>query len=246
MPQKLSAVDKDRWKRAQDWELAFWRREQHKTGVKGTALRVLRPALQAVRSKRATGDDWNGWWRDQFDGYDFLPKHLGDYIELGCGPYTNTRLVIRGHTADRVVCSDPLADEYVKFRGRWLAEAARKGKIEIDAHAIEDEPFPPGSFDVVVIINVLDHVMDADACMRVAIGLLKPGGYLIFGQNLANPEMKGKHEWFEEGHPIRATADDVEHYLEGLEPVLDKTLPANDPPLHNGVLVFAGRRPAEA
>ena len=238
----LSSVDRDRWKRAQEWELDFWRREQQKTGVKGFALKVAGPLLRAIQSRRATGDDWNEWWRDQFDGYSFLPSHIGDYIELGCGPYTNTRLVMRGRTADRVICSDPLADEYVKFRGRWLADAASKGLVEVDNHPIEDLPFPPGSFDVVVIINVLDHVMDADACMRNAINLLKPGGYFIFGQNLANPEMRGKHEWFEEGHPIRATAEDVEGYLEGLTPVLNKTLPANDPPLHTGVLVFAGRR----
>jgi SAM-dependent methyltransferase len=243
MPEQgLSSVDKDRWKRAQQWELDFWRRAQVKTGWKKVAFKLARPVLAAIQSRRATGDDWNHWWAEQFDHYSFLPDHVGDYIELGCGPYTNTRLVMKGRTADRVVCSDPLAEEYLKFEGRWLADAARKGKVEIDAHAIEELPFAPGTFDCVVIINVLDHVMDADACMRTAIGLLKPGGYFIFGQNLANPEMRGKHEWFEEGHPIRATAEDVDGYLQGLTPVLNKTVPPNDPPLHTGILVYAGTR----
>ena len=160
------SVDRDRWKRAQEWELAFWQRAQVKTGWKKVAFRIARPILSAIQSRRATGDDWNHWWRDQFEGYSFLPDHLGDYIELGCGPYTNTRLVLKDRSADRVVCSDPLAEQYLEFSGRWLADAARKGKIEIDANPIEELPFPPSSFDVVVIINVLDHVMDADACMR--------------------------------------------------------------------------------
>jgi SAM-dependent methyltransferase len=242
----LDAVDKDRWQRAQQWELEFWQRAQQKTGWKKVAFKVARPFLAAIQSRRATGDDWNHWWREQFDDYSFLPENMGQYIELGCGPYTNTRLVLRDHTADRVVCSDPLADEYLKFKGRWLSDAHRKGDIEVDNHPIEELPYEPGTFDVVVIINVLDHVMDADACMKTAIGLLKPGGIIVFGQNLANPEMRGKHEWFEEGHPIRATAEDVEGYLQGLEPVLNKTVPPNDPPLHTGMLVYAGRRPAAA
>lgn len=241
MPEGMS-VDRERWKQAQEWELAFWRRQESKKGWKRLVFPIVRPLLAAVRSRRAGGDDWNRWWREQFDGYSFLPEHIGSYIELGCGPYTNTRLVIKDRTADRVICSDPLADDYLRFRGRWLADAARKGIIEVDNHPIENCPFPPGSFDVVVIINVLDHVMDADACMRTAIGLLKPGGYFIFGQNLANPEIRGKFEWFEEGHPIRATAEDVEGYLEGFEPLLKKVVPPHDPPVHTGVLAFAGRR----
>ena len=67
MPEGMS-VAKDRWQRAQEWELAFWRREQTRKGWKGLAFRVARPFLAAVQSRRATGDDWNEWWRDQFDG----------------------------------------------------------------------------------------------------------------------------------------------------------------------------------
>ena len=238
------AVDRDRWKQAQEWELAFWKGQQTRTGWKRLVFPVVRPLLAAVHSRKATGDDWNLWWRDQFENYGFLPEQLGDYIELGCGPFTNTRLILEGRTANRIVCSDPLANEYVKFEGRWLADAAAKNLIEVDSHPIEDLPFPPSSFDAVVLINVLDHVMDADRCLRVAIGLLRPGGYFIFGQNLANPELAGKYEWFEEGHPIRLTEEDVGGPLRSLEPLIEKTVTANDEPLHTGVLIFAGiRRP---
>ena len=240
------SVDKNRWESAQKWELEFWQKAENKTGLKGMAFKLARPFLAAIHSRRASGDDWNEWWAKQFDNYSFLPTHVGQYIELGCGPYTNTRLVMKGRTADRAVCSDPLADEYVKFEGRWLAEAYKKGQVEVDSHPIEELPFEPGTFDVVVIINVLDHVMDADLCMKNAIALLKPGGYFVFGQNLANPEETGKHEWFEQGHPIRLTPKDVEPHLEGLEPVINKTLPPNDPPLHLGMLIYVGRAPAAA
>ena len=99
------AVDRERWERAQAWELAFWQRDQKRTGLRRIAYPILRPLLAAVGSKRATGDDWNLWWRDQLDGYRFLPDDLGDFIELGCGPYTNTRLILNGRTARRVVAA---------------------------------------------------------------------------------------------------------------------------------------------
>ncbi len=236
------SVERSRWQRAQAWELAFWERGQTRAGWKRFVYPIVRPVLATLGSRRVTGDDWNLWWRDQFENYAFLPERLGDYIELGCGPYTNTRLILNGRTADRVVCSDPLADQYVEFKGRWLADAAANGIVEIDAHPIEDIQFPPSSFDVVVLINVLDHVMDADVCLRTAIGLLKPGGYFIFGQNLANPDIAGQYEWFEEGHPIRLTAADVEGHLRTLTPVLNKTVPPHDPPVHTGILAFAGTR----
>jgi SAM-dependent methyltransferase len=239
---KTASVDRDRWKRAQDWELAFWRREQSRTGWKRVVYPILRPVLAALGSHRATGDDWNLWWRAQFDDYAFLPRELGDVIELGCGPYTNVRLILKDHTTRRAVCSDPLADEYLTFRGRWLAEAAEKGIIEVDNHPIEEAPFAPETFDVVVLINVLDHVMDAEKCMVTAVGLLRPGGYLIFGQDLNDPETVGKYEWFEEGHPIRPTLADVEPHLDAFEPVLSKTVPPRDEHLQTGVLVFAGRK----
>jgi SAM-dependent methyltransferase len=191
-----------------------------------------------------TGDDWNLWWREQFNNYEFLPGHLGDFIELGCGPYTNTRLIVKGREARRIICSDPLAREYLKFKNRWLARAHQRGLIAIDAHAIEELTFSPKTFDTVVLINVLDHVRDAELCMEVATGLLKEGGYLIFGQDLADPASFGnrEYEWFEEGHPIRLTADDVSPWLEPFETVLREIVPPRDTRLQSGVLVFAGRK----
>src|SRR5919202_1432791 len=97
------AVDEERWQRAQQWELAFWRREQQRTGWRRVAYAVLRPLLVAIESRRATGDDWNLWWSRQFDDYQFLPSQLGDYIELGCGPYTNTRVILKGRAGSRIV-----------------------------------------------------------------------------------------------------------------------------------------------
>jgi SAM-dependent methyltransferase len=238
------AVDDERWRRAQAWELAFWQRDQKRPLYKRLILGVLGPLLAATGSRKATGDDWNLWWREQFDGYGFLPHDVGDYIELGCGPYTNTRLILEGRTAKRVVCSDPLAQDYLGFHNRWLAHAHRAGTVEVDAHPIEESPFPPGSFDVVVLINVLDHVRDAARCLDVATALLRPGGFFVFGQDVADPASVGRsdYEWFEEGHPLRLSLEDVAPWLERFEPLVHNVVPPRDPRLQTGVLAFAGTR----
>jgi SAM-dependent methyltransferase len=237
-------VSAERWQEAQAWELEVWRDGYRKRGWKRLVWPVAAPVLRALNWRRAWGDDWNHWWKERFDGYRFLPERLGDYAELGCGPYTNTRLILEGRTASRVVCSDPLVRSYATFRGRWLAEAHRAGRIEIDDHPIEDLPFAPESFDTVVMINVLDHVRDADACMRKALEILRPGGYFVLGQDLSDDADVASHP-YDVGHPIRLRREDLDPYLEGLETVHRRDLTraeGREPRLHYATLVFAGRK----
>lgn len=240
----MKAVDDARWEQAQEWELAFWEREQTRRGWKRAAYTVLRPLLLAMNDRRATGDDWNLWWRDQFDGYSALPRDLGDYIELGCGPYTNTRLILEGRTARRVICSDPLVDRYITYRDRWLARAYSRGSVEVDGHPIEELPFERESFDTVVLVNVLDHVRDPFRCMERTADLVRPGGVLVFGQDLALPASAGSpdYAWFEEGHPIRPTEKDVAPLLEQFVPSLRRVVPPRDRRLQVGVLAFIGTK----
>ena len=134
-------VTHERWLEAQRWELALWTEWRNGRGWRRPLRRGRAPAARVPGSDRGAGDDWNSWWSKQFDYYRFLPEDLGEYVELGCGPYTNTRLILRGRSANRIVCSDPLASHYLGFRGRWLADAHRRGAIEVDDHPIETLPF---------------------------------------------------------------------------------------------------------
>jgi SAM-dependent methyltransferase len=238
-------VTTERWREAQQWELALWQDGQRKRGWKRVVWPIVVSVLRARPWRRAWGDDWNHWWKDRFDGYGFLPSHVGDCIELGCGPHTNTRMILRGRKASRVVCSDPLIRSYVTFRGRWLAEAYADGVVEIDDHAIEESPFPPASFDLVVLINVLDHVRDADLCLRTALGLVRPGGYFLIGQDLTDEADLAYHP-YDLGHPIRLSRENIDPYLEPLTTVLRKDLSreeGRDPRLHYATLVYAGQKP---
>jgi SAM-dependent methyltransferase len=239
----VRSVGHARWNEAQAAERALWVESQRRRGWKRLAWPVARPLLAVVGSRRITGDDRNLWWREQFDRFEFLPRDLGDYIELGCGPYTNTRLILRGRSAQRVVCSDPLIRTYLTFSGRWLAEAYRAGKVEVDDHPVEECPFPQSSFDVVVMINVLEHVQDADVCMRTATGLVRSGGFFVLGNRLVALDGLG-HDPL---HPIRLARSDLDPYLAEFEPLIDKHLDptqgADGPDPNFSNLIFAGRKP---
>jgi SAM-dependent methyltransferase len=238
----VRSVSRERWLEAQAWERDLWVTSQQRRGWRRLAWPALRPILRAGGWHRAWGDDWNHWWANQFEHYRFLPADLGDYIEVGCGPYTNTRVILSGRTADRVVCSDPLVETYLTFRDRWLATAHRAGRIETDAHPIEELPFEADSFDTLVMINVLDHVRDADRCLEMVTGLLRSGGTLVLGQDLSDADDVRRHPE-DIGHPIRLTLEDVDRHLAGFEPILRKSLSRDagrEPRLHYGTLVYAG------
>ena len=215
-----------------------------KRGWKRLVWPVAGPILRRLDPIRASGDDWNRWWRERFDHYRFLPQSLGDCVELGCGPYTNIRLILDGRNAGRVVCSDPLSRSYVTFRGRWLASSHASGRIEIDDHPIEECVFPPESFDLVVMINVLDHVQDADTCLRKAVEVCKPGGVFVLGQDLSDESDVARHP-HDVGHPIRLRREDLEPHLDAFETLHRRDLSRDEgraPELHYGTLVYAGRK----
>lgn len=250
----VKKINVDRWQEAQRWELGVWQAAQTKRGWRRLLWPIAKPLLAVVGSDRGRGDDWNEWWAERFESYAFLPDNLGDYIELGCGPYTNTRVILRGRKASRIVCSDPLIRSYIHFKDAWLSEAYRRGLIQTDDHPIEKCPFAPSSFDVVVLINVLDHVYDADLCMERATGLVRPGGLLLLGQDLSNEEDAHIEDrvadpeervGYAVGHPIRLAEQDLEPHLGQFNIVLRKILSRSEgrvPQAHYGTLVFAGRK----
>lgn len=252
MPKQSSTsvlrVEETRWHEAQEWERALWQRYQQRSGWRRLVWPLIRPLLVATGSPRAHRDDWNHWWAKQFDGYGFLPMHVASLLELGCGPYTNARLILRGRTADRVVLSDPLIETYVQFKENWLSRQYRRGAVEIDKSPAEDLPFENESFEVVAMINVLDHVRDARRCVERAKDVVRGGGYLLVGQDLTDAEDKRRSPPHDPGHPIRLNRSDIEPWLFGFKPVFLRLLPraaGRNPAAHYATLLFAGVKASE-
>jgi SAM-dependent methyltransferase len=235
---KLSLkVSEERWKQAQEFELNSWRRQN----------RWLQPLAYLItrRTYHKPGDDWNHWWAQHFDNYRFLPQTMHDAVELGCGPYTNIRLMLERCQMDHVFCSDPLAKHYTTLRYSWLKKALKQKLIVIDDHPIEDCPFRDDFFDLVVLINVLDHVRDAVLCLQQAIRITKPGGIIIVGQDLTNVEDSIK-TGDDVGHPIRMEAQDLDRQLLPVfAPHIHNVLPrevGRNPDAHYGTYLFSGTK----
>jgi SAM-dependent methyltransferase len=235
-------VSRERWQQAQHFEAGVWERRER--GWRGLALSAAQPLLRLAGSARGRRDDWNHWWARHFEGYRHLPAVLDNFIELGCGPYTNTRLILQGRQAKHVVCSDPLARTYVRFRFGWLGRQYRKAAVLVDDHPIEECPFASDYFDAVVMINVLDHVMDADACLRQAVRITRPGGFLVIGQDLTNDEDLQRVP-YDVGHPIRLHGEELDAHLPDFEPLIHKRLNREEgrcPEGHYATLIYLGRK----
>ena len=239
-------VSEKRWKAAQVWEAGFWAIHESRSPKKSLKHRITR--LLRLRPENP-GDANNNWWKNCFDDYSFLPRAIQAAIEVGCGPYTNIRLIMEGRKINKIVCSDPLGKTYLTFRKRWLSTAVRKGIVDLRSPA-ESLPFPDNSFDLVILINVLDHVQDAEACVKSVKRITKHGGFLIVGQDLTDDEDRIRMEGDEmnlTGHPIFLTHTELDEMLptEEFERVFMKILTREEglcPQTHYGTYLLAGRK----
>lgn len=220
----VTKCSKLRWEKAQLWEKRLW------------------------ASSPKDGDDWNLWWANKFDDYSFIHR-AESIIEVGCGPYArNTRYVIekRGLTPSFVTLSDPLLSDYIA-ENKSVCEVIKKYSAEVVSEPLENLS-SENKYDIVICINVLDHVFDAGKCVETCINLLSNGGVLIIGQDLTNGEdAKMCPETMADiGHPIKVTDDWVRGAIGNvLTPVFDKVLPRREgrnPKAHFGTLLYAGKK----
>lgn len=238
-------VDRERWEQAQKWEQRHWVNAQRMRAryCKNYIWRLLR-LFGLVEKYR--GDDWNQWWKKQFDDYRFVPQTVSNALEVGCGPYTNVRLIRERSKVEHLYLSDPLIRTYVNFKLTLVAEMYRTAGCVLDDHPLEDLPFASDYFDLVVMINVLDHVQDAGACMENVVRVTKPGGILIIGQDLTNEQdlIAMRDDVGAIGHPIKLDHEWFEQFLQGkFKPIVKKVLSREEgraPEHHYGNLIFAG------
>ncbi len=239
-------VTRERWQIAQAWEENHWLREQKALARYGKnfAWRLL--ALMG-KVEKYRGNDRNSWWKQVFDGYSFLPPDVNNALEIGCGPYTNIRLMLEACKPRHIFLSDPLIRTYVNFQMTFVREMYRKAACCLDDHPAEELPFADNYFDLTIMINVLDHVQDADACMKSLIRVTKPGGMIIFGQDLTNEaDLSRQPDGLKIGHPITLNEAWFERYFrDDFDAVLRKVLSSEEgwaEKWHYGTLVYAGRK----
>ena len=98
-----------------------------------------------------------------------LPKTDGfRLLDAGCGTGQMTKLLERYGDAVGL----EIAPEAIDF-------ARKRGVKEIVQGSISDPPFAAGSFDVVLSLDVIEHVDDDVHILNSLFEIVKPGGHLI-------------------------------------------------------------------
>ncbi|MGV8130102.1 MAG: methyltransferase domain-containing protein [Methanolinea sp.] len=211
----IRRIDEERWKCAQASELEF------------------------ARNTIESSDDWNLWWNDKFDDYTILNKrHFDNVLEVGCGPHTNIRYILPKITCKKLWLEDPLIQYYITYnlnrlnsfwfflKQYWKNERVNfllkifsnlDLSVDLSSSKLENLPYRDNQMDLIICINVLDHVNDYDRCMQEIYRVLNTDGLLILGQDLSNQKDQDlcPESYTDIGHPIKLDHVIIEKSLEG-------------------------------
>ena len=114
----------------------------------------------------------------------FIAKHFsrfreGSYFcDLGFGPGVLTAFILQQDASWRAAGVD-ISKDCLRHAERLLEkkEVAERGELSIaDVRSL---PYPDDTFDVVIAVEVLEHIPDPEVGLAEAMRVLKPGGYAI-------------------------------------------------------------------
>jgi SAM-dependent methyltransferase len=220
-------VDQQRWSEAQRYERRTWmelglRASDDRNRDHVARFREYRP-LAGIRFKRAIELGCGPFTNLRYilevalaDRVHLLDPLIRDYVRhplcryrggrLGGipGPLTAARLLVSGH---------PLR------QAREIVNAIRVGgvrgrPVQLEASAIEDFE-PDGRFDLVVMINVIEHCRDVSLVFDKIDRLLEPGGFFVFHDRPWNEDhlQETMENLYDAGHPLRVGRNTVDDFL---------------------------------
>jgi SAM-dependent methyltransferase len=236
-----------------------------KHNIKKVTEKRWKEALEAEKlfaTQSIPADNYmNQWWYEQFDNYSLLAGRTFEHVlEVGCGPHTNIRFILPIIQYRHLYLNDPLIQYYFSISRhnpaskscmKWVNRLLRinqptcqsevlftSGDHQVDlcASKLEELPYRDSLMDLIICINVLDHVQDYDQCMREIYRVLRLGGVLVLGQDLTNEEDYSNcpESFTDPAHPIK-----LDHH------VLEETLNPSYQSQMNLILPReAGRNPA--
>lgn len=183
----IKRVPRDRWAMAQRAERTHWM-------VNGLG----------------SGDDYNYSHATGFDNYSSLKGLTFERaIELGCGPFTNLRIIADVCAIVECDLLDPLIESYLDHPGRrYSATSLVVDRVRMNsalrsflrrhrrlglAHLTEKHAVPIGrlvatpieemplgrKYNLVVMENVIEHCYDVELVFANIVSVLEPGGYLV-------------------------------------------------------------------
>jgi len=227
---KIIQVDHKRWLLAQQYEEKTW------------------------RENFQLNDDWNFWWKSHFEDYSLVEEVLRDQknieiIEVGCGPFTNVRLiesVLAYSDIKRIVLSDPLLETY-KAIPCYISSLFGKN---LSTYAFEQEQLESlhhkdESFDLLICINVLDHVEDVSKCFSEMKRVLRKDGLIVFGNDLTDWMKRNNphpEKAYDQGRVMRINEEYVDEVFSSFELFMRKIVESRNPPYHYGCMCCIGQK----
>jgi SAM-dependent methyltransferase len=191
-------------------------------------------------------EDRNTWWKGLFEAYKSIEDEaIHSILEVGCGPFAkNTQFVIDALKLKpkQIFLNDPLLNEYIKLN-KPVVRIIKEYRATIYSTPLE-ECIIEKPVDMIICINVLDHVFNIKLCFEAIYKALNPQGILIFGNDLTNDidfNSTPKNDPYGMLHPIRFEYDDINGYLKNYSPMFDKISTAING-YHYGTLFFIGKK----
>ena len=114
----------------------------------------------------------------------FIGKHLDRFKEksricdLGFGPGVLTAFLLQQHATWQVDGVD-ISQHCLHHAQRLLSKKEVLGRGELSVGDVRELPYPDNAFDVVIAVEVLEHIPDPEVGLSEAMRVLKPGGYAI-------------------------------------------------------------------
>lgn len=145
---------------------------------------------RVVYDRMAAHDSTHWWYRARRDIlHDYVARYAGlpadaRILEIGCGTGHNLPMLARFGEVDAIEI-DPAA--------RRIA-SERLGKPVGDAPLPELPGVERGTYDMVAVLDVVEHIADDVAALRAMAALLKPGGKVL----IAVPA----HQWMWSAHDV--------------------------------------------
>ena len=213
----VTIVSPDRWARAQQGEGEHW-----------------------TASKADTNDGWESHGADFALYAPLNGRDLGHFVEIGCGPFTQTtfmRSKIPDARFHSITLVDPLIYKYLQHVDNCNYKDGTLDKTAVTLISAPSEQLRfRHEFDTLLTVNVLEHVRDAFAHLELVYNALKPGGILIFHERWWNTYVPSQEkaanykQWLY--HPVRVRKPVIDHFLSKFAPI---HMRLSAPPKETGV-----------
>jgi SAM-dependent methyltransferase len=216
-------IPKKRWFDAQEYEKNTWMKKGFKTH-----------------------DDRNFFHKKCFDNYDAIKNmHFNNALEIGCGPFTNLRIIGNICKIEKCDLIDPLINDYFshpfntynkeklflqsilgKKFSRIIPPFLFKNYLKLFSKSIKinnvfNTPFEEfnttGKYDLIVFINVIEHCFDINLFFENVLKLMLPKAIIIFQYKLYN-HLEIANEVsieYDAGHPLRVDKNIIEKFING-------------------------------